>query len=293
MPNGVAVSLPRTLGKRLGSLPIAIGGALGFVLAYGLLHAWKVTFGYVFLHMANVQLAIPHVTTFRPFGWLRGVNAAIEEGLNDVQRYGEKGMVWGFNNFIQLPLLLAGVALALSLAIFELGEWTTTYLTRHLPRTITHTIVRPIVRPVASGVARVTAQIRAVARRLDALSARVAHIVKAVPHAISTTIPRVGRLERQAIDYAKLHRWLKRGMLGALGATVVLTALKRLGLGWTRCTKVGKVGKFICRDLDSRLLSSLLLDVAALTVAFNLRTFAQELQDVTEEAAELIHDFTT
>jgi hypothetical protein len=43
--------------------------------------------------------------------------------------------------------------------------------------------------------------------------------------------------------------------------------------------------------MDSSLFESLLLDTAALAVAFNLHTFASELQDITEETAGLIRSF--
>lgn len=288
MANGVTVALPRTLGRRLGSLPIAIGGALGFVLAYGLLHAWKVTFGFVFLHLAAVQISIPRLVTLHPFGWLAAVNGAIEDALNDVQRYGEKGMVWGFNNFIQLPLLLAGTVLALGLAVFELGEWTATYMSHHLPRVIHQTIVRPIVRPITAGVSRVAAQVRTLAHRLDALRARVDHVVRAVPHAISTTIPRVGRLERQAVDYVKLHRWIKRALSGALGAAIVLSGLKRLGLGWVRCRNVTRAGKALC-GMNPALFESLLGSALLVTSAISLRDLARELEEPTALVADALH----
>jgi len=53
---------------------------------------------------------------------------------------------------------------------------------------------------------------------------------------------------------------------------------------------VKKTGESICK-MDSNLLDSLLLDAAALTVAFDLVTFAREVQAITEVVADEIHKF--
>jgi hypothetical protein len=74
--------------------------------------------------------------------------------------------------------------------------------------------------------------------------------------------------------------------------TFGLALLKRLGLSWLRCPRVGKVGKTVC-TMNPGLLESLLLDAALLTVAFNLEDFARELQSVTEDAAGLINRWAT
>jgi hypothetical protein len=124
-------------------------------------------------------------------------------------------------------------------------------------------------------------------RQIVALGHRITHAVAIPAHAIAGALPRVGRLERRV--EAQSHRLtkLEKTAVGVGAATLVLTALKRLGLGWLRCSNVTRAGKAVC-GINPNLLESVLLDVAVLTVALDLRAFTRELQSVTGEAAHLI-----
>jgi hypothetical protein len=92
---------------------------------------------------------------------------------------------------------------------------------------------------------------------------------------------------------ANLGKRLKKAEKAlAVGASaaLVLTALKRMGLGWLRCSNVTKTGKRLC-GLDSGLLDALLIGTTLFVGGISLREFAKELEAVTEEAAGLIHGF--
>lgn len=131
MSNGT-VALPRTLGRRLGAVPLTLGALLAFAVAYGLSHGWKATFGALLERLATLRIPLPAVADIHPFGFVGTANKAIERWLGDAQRYAERGVVWGINNAVELPLLIAGSMVAVGAAIFELGEWTTTLVRRHI-----------------------------------------------------------------------------------------------------------------------------------------------------------------
>jgi hypothetical protein len=67
-------------------------------------------------------------------------------------------------------------------------------------------------------------------------------------------------------------------------------ALGRLGLGWARCSNVGKVGRRVC-GMDASLLESVLADSLLILGTLSLVTFAEEMQDVTEVIARPIQTF--
>lgn len=116
------------------------------------------------------------------------------------------------------------------------------------------------------------------------------HYAVSVGHAIPNPFPRIRRAEKRLDNQAKRLTKLERATIGTAAAAVTLTALKRIGLGWLKCEKVNRTGKALC-GMDPRTFESLLLDLSVLTVAFNIETFAKELQAVTHEAAKLITDF--
>lgn len=245
MANGVAV-LDRSLGKRLGALPITLTLALTFIVFYGLNHGWKATFGALFNRVGNWTLSIAHVINTQPLHFLLSVNSQIEQWFSDAQRYSERGMIWGINNVVELPLLLAGTALALAMEIFQLGEWTTSQLQKTVPRIVRETIVRPAERVGQRAIARLDGEYHTLTVDLSRLRARVAAIAAGLADAIPHTLPRLGRLERDlsaAEKWLKEHRWLA-SYAGLLGLGLAL--LKRLGLGWTRCTNMNRIGKRIC-----------------------------------------------
>lgn len=104
------------------------------------------------------------------------------------------------------------------------------------------------------------------------------------------TIPRIGRIERDFSDAWKRIKALEKLLTGAGVVGLVLAALARLGLGWTRCSNVSKTGKQIC-GMNPSLLESLLADTLLIVGTVSLVEFAEGMQDVTAEVAPLIRDF--
>ena len=135
----------------------------------------------------------------------------------------------------------------------------------------------------------VTAFERATLHRLAVMAAAVADLggqVAGWPHAgIGAGVGSLRGIRTRL-------RGLERATVGAGAAALVGAALAALGASWTRCNNWKRIGRQGCQ-MDSDLLSSLLLDVAVLTVAFNIEEFAKELQAVVGEAAGAIHDWAT
>lgn len=116
------------------------------------------------------------------------------------------------------------------------------------------------------------------------LAVRAAGLTGALP------FPRIGRLEREGEAVLKRLREIasKASPLAAIG--LLIAALARIGLGWTRCSNVSKTGKQIC-GMNPSLLESLLADTLLIVGTVSLVEFAEGMQDVTAEVAPLIRDF--
>jgi len=127
---------------------------------------------------------------------------------------------------------------------------------------------------------------RAVARA----EAQIAHYAHVVQHSIATTLPRLGNLERTAINARSLPKWLKRHLVALLAGGILLRALSRIGLGWLKCRNVTKTAKRVC-GLDKGFLDALLAGTILIAGTISLREFAKEVEDITEEASDLIHGF--
>jgi hypothetical protein len=264
------------------------------VAAAGLFIAWAVCFGVLWVYRRSLkrvivgfaQLIDVSVLGRHPLGgvsnWLEAQAKNIDHLLAEGVTASERGAVVLFKLFLNTQLWIAREIADLSTdtwhAIRGVEHATVTKVTK----VVTHTVVKPIrttVTIVKGTSATVTRQITA---RAKALEARVVRLEHALGHAVASPFPRIGHLEREIANQGKRLKTAEKAL--------VLTALKRMGLGWLRCSNVTKTGKAVC-GMDARLLESLLFDALALTVAFNLRTFAEELQDVTKEAADLIHRF--
>lgn len=100
--------------------------------------------------------------------------------------------------------------------------------------------------------------------------------------AVAIPLPRIRTLER---DYAWLRdklRSLERGGVVAAVGVVAGVLLAKLGLSWTRCSNVAKVGRHLC-GLDRGLLDALLLGSTVIVSSVSLVEFAELLLEVEPE----------
>lgn len=284
------------MGRAVVSAPMALGMGCALILCWSLQAGWGATFGPLFNWLANLGITIPLKglpdVGIHPFGFLHTIDRNIRAWLTQGIALSERSFVRFLNATVEPFLLMAGVALALGLALFELAQ----YVRHSLPHTITERVVAPTKAAIDKR-ARETAQalglrLNSLTHRFDLLRARVDHLAHATAGTIASPFPRIGRIEREAHDatnWLKRHRYLAAyTSLAALG----LAMLKRLGLGWLRCRNVNKAGKAVC-GMNPLALEALLLTALPLAVDFDLEAFAEEMQTVTEEAASLIHKFAT
>jgi hypothetical protein len=283
-----AVAVPPAAGA--GALAVAsLGALIAFIVAWGLAHGWAATFGYLFSRIANWTIHVAHFTV-TPFHALAGVDTYVRRQLDQFQAMSEHAMVYTFGKAIELTSWTAYTIEKLAADTWHGIQHRTATITHTVTTRVTHTVIKPITKTIHATSGITAAMYHALTQRVTALAAHVAHIAKSIPHAIPHVIPRLGRLERTAVDYVKLHKWLKRALAGALGLTVVLAALKRAGLSFIRCTNVKKTGKRLC-GLDPGLLDALLLGTTLIVGTISLREFAQEVESVTDEVSGLIHGF--
>lgn len=176
-----------------------------------------------------------------------------------------------------------------------------------LAQDVAHTLaqLRRVVIP-----AMIAAHVAWIPRRLAALAAEVAHlphsitstsvrvVTKTVTHverivvhkAVSVTLPRLGRIEREANDAWKAVTRLGKVTLPGVLVAPVVFALGRTGLGWLRCSKVKRYGKQVC-GMDESLLDSLVADTLLIVGTISLVEFAEGLGAGMSEFAPQIRRF--
>jgi hypothetical protein len=100
--------------------------------------------------------------------------------------------------------------------------------------------------------------------------------------AVAVPIPRIGNLERDLAALRERLRSIERGGVVAALGVVAGVMLAKLGLGWTRCSNVGKVGKTLC-GLDRGLLDALLLGTTLIVSTISLVEWAELMLEVEDE----------
>lgn len=182
---------------------------------------------------------------------------------------------------------------------------------------VTHKITKVINRPVT----------KEVVQNYPQLSARVAKLEREIAHVHASTVvipapypvprsepappipvpkpqaeapaastpivlpaPRTGALEHGLDvlkgEVGKLRKTVTVAGLLGIGAAV----LGRLGLGWLKCSRVGRAGKQIC-GMDESLLESLLADTALIVGTISLVEFARGMETITADVLEPIRRF--
>jgi hypothetical protein len=129
---------------------------------------------------------------------------------------------------------------------------------------------------------------------------RTAHTAKARAQAVPIDVPlptdlaglreRVKTLEDELGKLWNRVRGLSPSIIGGIAVGALAVALGRLGLGWARCSNVGKVGRRIC-GLDQNLLESLLLDTLAIVGTVSLIEFIRDAQAIEAVALDALGGF--
>jgi hypothetical protein len=269
--------------------------SLFLVFSFIFLTAWQVVFrstlGPALRKLGGVGFGGVHgIGAVHPLRFLTAIADKIDAATTRGLQGSERGVVYSFNKFIDTAALFIGVPLAIALALLELAQWASHQVGKAVTRVEHTTVIKKITTTgrVVTEVTRV--QFNKLTARVDALAARVTHFAHVAAGAAVLPFPRIGRIEKTVKAQGKRLTRVEKLLAAGVGVALLTRTLAKLGLGWLRCSNVNKAGKAVC-GMNPLALEALLLNAAALTVAFNLEDFARELQTVTGEAARLIHNF--
>lgn len=115
-------------------------------------------------------------------------------------------------------------------------------------------------------------------------------LVEAVRRSVAVVLPRLGRAERDLAGALDRIGSLARRLTPAAVLAATAVAVGRLGFGWVRCGRVGRVGRRLC-GMDDSALDALLAGTILMVGSYSLVQFAEEMQDATEEIAPLVRRF--
>lgn len=281
---------------------LAIGflAFFGLILCLALRAGWQMTFHPIFQVLAKLlNVGIPlGFKTLHPFGFLADKIGDLD---NYMAAFWGKGIAVTGHAFIEMAMWVAYQLTMIGVAIaaigYELGKaaW-------HTIERTSVTYLKPVVKHITT-VERVTvakskvvadSRVPALERELHALEAKVAHEARAValpaPVTIPRELPKIGELDR-AWQWTKDHLGTLR-KLGTVAGLIGLTAavLSKLGLGWVRCSKVGRVGRNVC-GMDEALLESLIADALLVVGAVSIVEFAKALQGIEAEVVAGLERF--
>jgi hypothetical protein len=151
--------------------------------------------------------------------------------------------------------------------------------------------IKAQLRPLLQRTAQAEARATAAEHRAVELETRVGQLERVTAHpraiALPGIWPRLGDIEGELRGIkGKLGKLGKYGTIAGFLA-LLLEALKKAGLGWTRCSNVGKVGRQLC-GLDNSLLDALLVGTTIIIGTISIEEFARYLLDVEESVVGLV-----
>lgn len=296
-------------------LPELVGLVFTFLLVVFLIAlsvAYKTTLGLLLQQLAHLFRAINvHVPWVGDLG-LGSVAKAIESVDNTIRHAigaaieANKAAFWKVLHFTGRTLAATGRILAL--------------LAHETEKALAILIRATVPALIASALAPLWLAVRALqlltgghSATLARIEARVQHELAhelaqlkregiAARHAIATgaataaaavegaVLPRLRAVER---DTTRLDKWVREHASAITKATalgVVAAALAKLGLGWTRCSKVSRLGKAAC-GMDENYLASLIAGGLLVVGTIDLVRAAKDLQGLVAESATEVHRF--
>jgi hypothetical protein len=266
--------------------PIIVEGAISvflvvaFLIALGLLWVFRATLKPLLIWLADQadRIRLPRLAggghLLGPLSAaLRSLADQIETGLTTLLNGTQGGITFFWN-------LIANQAV-------QLAEWTADFA-ETVEKALAHTttvVVPKVIRTTITRVERVIEPTRVIVHKIEHVGTAA---TRAADVALGRRILSVRELADQAL--ARLKR-LERNRVAALTAGVLFAALARAGLGWVRCRNVKRLAKRAC-GMDATLLESLISDSLLFFGTFSLIEFAEELQGLTDDAADAIRRLT-
>ncbi len=268
---------------------------------------YQYSFGILLARLAHVfrsiRIGIPHVGHIG----LGALGDAVDSVNNFILAKLGEGIDATSHALVYVWGSLASVVTELGQTIGDLAEGTERALIELYRYTIPHVVsiaTAPIVRSVQALAARVVAlehravstithTVNVVAPSLARLAARVHALEHRVVHAVTVTLPaaidnpwpRVRGLGRE-LDAIKSRLRRLEKPVAAVGVGVVAgTVLGKLGLGWTRCSKVGRLGKAACGfpegEIEALLAGALVVagSISVVQLARDCQSFTGDVDD--------------
>lgn len=289
-----------------------MGAMLAVLFLVMLAFAYRASFGLLLRSLASLFRAINiHIPWVGSLGLgtvadaIDRVDHAILHGIGVAISASEHALVrvWQFTAYTleQLGATLGDLAEQTEHALKALVAATLPRLLRAYAGTITGPLtaaigaIRAAERAAETRLGRLIATTRAVAAGALAAALLRLHAVETTTAALPGILGReIGDLRGWTVKQARrAARRIGRleGLLTIAGLTALVAAvLTRLGAGWVRCSKVGRVGRAIC-GVEESLLDTLLVDTLAVFGTLSLVEFAHELQEGIGDLAGLTRHF--
>jgi hypothetical protein len=270
----------RVVGRPVGVAAVLLVNVLACLVCLGFLWVYRATLKQLFLFTADRFDSVSVGAlgrSVRPFGPIaalfRWLAAEIDHRLAQLVGLTEGAVVFLWDN-------LTGQITDAIRSFYELGEAVADALDR-----ITTTTIPNVILTAERRVSGRIADLRAQLTRIEHVGSLALHrAVAVIDGQLGTLRDAAGALK------ARLAK-VERLTVGVGAAALVGLALGRIGLGWTRCRNVGKVGRAACR-MDTSLLEALVADSLLFFGTFALVDFAREMQSLTDEAAAAIRALT-
>jgi len=244
------------------------------LLAFGACFTWCFLYASSAAYRATVHQAIQKVAgigfggiaghgAIHPFRWLRSLDEAIENTINNGLKSSERTLVYAINRAAEPFLLIVGALLAIGLGLYELAQYVVHVAPKVITKTVHETVVKPTTKIVKATAAITKAQFAALSHRVGVLTHQVAHLTAAAGHAIANPFPRIKTVERDLSGLRKRVKGLEKALAAGVGAALLIKALTKVGVGYIRCDRNKQLGKGICKTdanwVDEFLAGSLLL----------------------------------
>jgi hypothetical protein len=281
---------------------------LAFVVCYALLVSYRSTFGALLTWLAKTSYDI-RILGYHPFHWLANGIEDVNQYVNNALAAAVQGTEHAWGKVLHANAVLWHDATE---ALADLAEATQKYVTVTGPAEALH-LIKWYFGPYIADVKWVVKEVKALERAVAHAATTVPKVIKhdvpiyvkpvtkifevklaAIPSAIAKPIgiplPRIGPLER---DIHNVERWISgRGKLVTEAglAGLLIGALAKVGISWTRCANTKDYGKNIC-GMDRNLLESLLADTALILGTVSLVEFAEGMQGITKEIEGSIASF--
>lgn len=277
---------------------VVLGALLACACMIALSLAYNNTFGAILSQLAklgDVSLGLPHLPAIHPLRPIADAAHTIDNYIRRALGAGVAATEWALNRSLQwlaysvqwIGEAIAGLAEDVDRAI----ELTISHYVPAAAKTITTTIVKPLEHTVTRTRVVTHELAHGAMKRVASLEHRVAALTGQVAAegagAIAGILPRIRGLERDSAQAGRRLRELERSIAGGLAVGIVLATLAKAGLGWVRCSKVGRVGRQVC-GLNESLLDALVADTLLIAGTISLVELAEGMVAVTDELANAV-----